>query len=91
MNNIEKVLEKLEFHIINRRTDEMWVIRLNNEIIQVNSGKRIWDKESFAKSAFVNYIKSSFTKRYIEEIGFKNGKELAHYLINTGIVKIEKL
>ena len=51
----------------------------------------MWNKEGFAKSAFTNYIKCSFTRKNIVEMGFVNGKEPSNYLLNTGIVKIEKL
>jgi hypothetical protein len=93
--NIDTVLGDLE--VLTKVVSEAYVIRFNGKTVQLYSGKSLWKKRNHASSALVNHCEAAYgTFRYYkkslaEEMGFKDGKEIAHYLLEKEILKIEKL
>ena len=87
--DITKVLEHLD-HVSKIRPGA-WVVTYQDKGIVMSSGKSVWKRENHAKSALTNHIETVFTNNEIREWGFKDGKEISHYLQNAGIVKIKQL
>jgi len=73
--------------------------------IRLANGKCLWKQPGHAKSALTNHLTTKYyysnkiygpqyKKGYItrlEQMGFKNAKELSHYLVDQKILTIEKL
>lgn len=91
--NIERVKEDLS--LLTKVVTEAWVIRYDNKVIQLCSGKSLWKRKNHACSALTNHCQSMYGQGYKESaaqrMGFKDGTELSHYLQNSGILKVERL
>lgn len=89
MKNINKVLQDLE--VLKKMHPGRWVLRSNGQTLTMCSGKSIWNRENHAKSALASHYSSFYSQNEIREWGFKNGTELAQYLVEIGIIKAEQL
>lgn len=68
-----------------------WIVKSGESALVLRSGKSVWRQKNHATTAFINHIDTVYSYKQVEGFGFKNAKEMAHYIINTGIVKIEQL
>jgi len=83
---IAKVLDTFSFKD-KVKINETWVIKFEDRIIRMPSGKSSWKAENHASSAFTNSICYLFSK-YREGI---SASEVTKLLREEGIIKIEKL
>jgi hypothetical protein len=81
-------------------SDKGWKIKINGEFVKLNSGKSIWAKESFAKSALRNHIfgiSRNLMKKYTGEEygGYKEENKLwnnfVDFLQAKGILEFVEL
>lgn len=68
-----------------------WIIKSGDTALVLNSGKSVWKAKNHATTAFINHIDTVYNYKEIQSWGFKNSKEMAHYIIDSEIVKIEQL
>ena len=87
--NLTKILEDIEFQ--KKVVPGAWVVKHNERVLTLSSGKGIWKQIGHAKSALINHFDHIYCYPKIHEFGFKNAKELAHYLMEEKIIIIEQL
>lgn len=87
--NLIKVVEDLD--TLKKIEPQGWVIRYQGHTLTLHSGKAIWKRENHAKAALANHFTDFYSWKQLEDWGFKNGTEVAQYLVKEGILKVERL
>lgn len=87
--NITKVLEDIELQ--KKMVPGTWVIKHEGKCLTLSSGKGMWKQIGHAKTALINHFDHIYRYQEIEAMGFKNARELAHYLMEQKIVIVEQL
>lgn len=87
--NITKILEDIELQ--KKMVPGAWVVKHNDKVLTLSSGKSIWKQSGHAKSALINHFEHIYPWDVIQTFGFKDGKALAHYLIEEKILIVTQL
>ena len=82
INNSISFLDRLE----ESNSNTVWVIKYNNKLLKLYSGKSSWKKQHHAISAFHNAIGC-----YMYNTGDWSINKITKLLIKEGIIKIEQL
>lgn len=89
IKNLDKIFDDL--NTLKKIEPQGWVVRYHGHTLTLRSGKSIWKRENHAKAALANHFTDFYNWKELEEWGFKNGTQVAQYLVNTGILKVERL
>ncbi len=83
---LDKAIRELD-SLNERKSNTVWVIKYNNKILKLKSGKSSWRLKNHASSALTNALYGNFSK-------YRNGwgsGEVTKLLQEKGIITIEEL
>lgn len=93
--NIQEIELKFDELVGDNPKVESWVIRRNGKVIRLPNGKSIWRRKNHAGAALTNYVSNIDSydrmKELRKDLGLDRNDSLGQYLLEKGIVTIEKI
>lgn len=68
-----------------------WVLKHNDKILTLVSGKSVWNLKGHAKSALASHFSKIYDYNELVDLGFNGGTQLAQYMVEQNIIKVEQL
>lgn len=72
---LKSIFDKQKESPKKEKKQEVWKIRVNGEFFKTEKGKNIWNREHYARAAFVNFVQNSQTLYFVKDILEYNKKE----------------